>query len=194
MVIMFLCRTKSNLKDVSSQQEQTLEVVGDDDTGGGNDTEIEFDEGTDTGDSQESLTSPPPAPSTTTSPLSDSTPRPNRKGRKRGSSLDVERSILEYLQQKKASTTVPTKEDDIGKFFESMAATVRKLPDRMQADVKFQIHQLVHQSEMQVLYPNPVYPAPPTTTPAMIRVPSMLDALHGNEMPYSVPTSTYSVL
>lgn len=91
------------------------------------------------------------------------------KGQKR--SLDyVDQTLCDYLK-KKTSTTVTSEEpDEIDLFLKSMASTIRKLPARKRADVRFQIHNIVHQAEMECLYP----PTPPPT-----RLPTT--SYYGNE-------------
>ena len=56
--------------------------------------------------------------------------------------------------KKKVRTPVKVKEkpDDIAMFLESMAGTIRKLPACQQAELKFQIHSLVHKAKIECLY------------------------------------------
>ncbi|XP_076461819.1 uncharacterized protein LOC143294267 [Babylonia areolata] len=44
-------------------------------------------------------------------------------------------------------------EDDIGLFLSSMAGSIRKLPFDGQARVRFSIHKIVHDAELEYLYP-----------------------------------------
>ena len=76
-----------------------------------------------------------------------------KRSRKRGGRDDVDKTICEYLK-KKARTPgkVKEKQDDIATFLESMAGTIRKLPVCQQAELKFQIHSLVHKAEMECLH------------------------------------------
>ena len=66
--------------------------------------------------------------------------------------------IVHYLERKESCSTKPKEEDDVDKFLGSMAATMKKFPERVKAEVKFKIHQIIHQAEMDVMYPGPTMP------------------------------------
>ena len=80
-------------------------------------------------------------------------PSDNRK-RKAAQNNTVDAAIADFLTEKKKdlmnkrTAAVEEKEDDIDHFMKSMAPTIRKLPTRMKADVKYRIHGIVHEAEM----------------------------------------------
>ncbi len=80
--------------------------------------------------------------SSTSTPAKSFTATP----KKRANSSEVDQSIMNYLN--KAQKT----EDDIDHFFNSMAYTVRQLPPIKRAEVKLQIHQIVHGAELEALF------------------------------------------
>jgi len=67
---------------------------------------------------------------------------------------DLDATLCEYLK-KKSSTPVKAdeKQDDVDLFLMSMAESIRKLPARKRAEVKFKIHSIVHEAEMQSCFP-----------------------------------------
>lgn len=86
-----------------------------------------------------------------TSVASSSQSKPNRKQKCTQEDLDV--TLCRYL--KKKSRTFETREekpDDVDLFLQSMADTIRKLPAGKRAEVKFQIHAIVHKAEMQCCF------------------------------------------
>ncbi|KAL8607097.1 hypothetical protein ACOMHN_008683 [Nucella lapillus] len=56
---------------------------------------------------------------------------------------------------KRQRRCVPSKQDgdEVGLFLASMAGSIRKLPPEVQAQVRFSIHRIVHDAEMEYLYP-----------------------------------------
>ncbi|CAB3981603.1 transcription factor Adf-1-like [Paramuricea clavata] len=74
----------------------------------------------------------------------------SRKRRQNSTENAVDLSIVEYLKSRK---TIPDKPDEITEFFNSMAISVKKIPELQQAVVKFKIHQIVH--EMEILFAKP---------------------------------------
>lgn len=93
----------------------------------------------------------------TTSVASSSQSKSKRKQKRIQDVVDV--TFCEYLK-KKARTPEKSGErpDDVDLFLQSMADTIKKLPARKRAEVKFQIHSIVHKAEMQCCFP-------PQTTP-----------------------------
>ena len=95
-----------------------------------------------------------PSPATCLTP-----PRPKKRARTADCSADPERLMRDYFHKAAyikvppSPFTPPTEEDDLEKFLMSMACTIRRLPVRTQADLKFKIHQLIYQAEMEALYP-----------------------------------------
>lgn len=74
----------------------------------------------------------------------------------------VDEAISEYLAEqnneikRKRCAPPNEKEDDLDHPMTLMSSTIRKLPARVQADVKFRIHSLVNQAEMKYMYPSDV--------------------------------------
>lgn len=70
----------------------------------------------------------------------------------------------EYLNKKKQSTLnrirgaglllAPTEIDEIDHFFSCMASILRRLPERTRSKIKFKIHKIVHEAEIQALRPS----------------------------------------
>ena len=60
-----------------------------------------------------------------------------------------------YLKKSRTSGKREEKRDDVDLFLQSMATTIRKLPARTRAEVKFKIHSIVHEAEMQFCFPDP---------------------------------------
>ena len=83
----------------------------------------------------------PPTPATSTS---------TKRMKTNASSLEVDKSIIDYLHRSQNKQA----EDDIDQFFRSMAHSVRKLSSIRRAEVKFKIHQIVHDAEMEHLSSN----------------------------------------
>ena len=70
------------------------------------------------------------------------------KKRKRQSEQDswqVDKDILSYLQEVRNQEAED--EDDI--FFRSMAVACKKLPPRAKSSVKFKIHKIIHEAELE---------------------------------------------
>ena len=55
---------------------------------------------------------------------------------------------------KQCSAPAAEREDDIDHFMKSMAATIRKLPPHAIANVKYEIHGIVHQAEILYVFSN----------------------------------------
>ena len=73
-----------------------------------------------------------------------STQSRKRRHENSSTSAEVDRSIISYLESKKSNQP-----DDIDNFFSSMASSVRALPPKKRAEVKFTIHQIIHNAEME---------------------------------------------
>ena len=110
----------------------------------------------------------PPAHSSVSSRSTTPTllhPSGNRK-RKAATNDTVDAAIADILTEKtkvlmkKRTAAVEEKEDDIGHIMKSMATTIRKLPTRARADVKYGIHGVVHEAEMMYLFHNENYDNP----------------------------------
>ena len=119
---------------------------------------------------------------------------PSRQVRKKlktsNPSQEVDQLMEKYLEsrivQPSMSSSKPPKEDEIEKFLLSMAPTLRKMPERVLADVKFQIHQVIHQAEMEIMHP----PASPTQNPQISYMP--MPAHNNWPAPHSPGTSNFS--
>ncbi|XP_064630942.1 uncharacterized protein LOC135494356 [Lineus longissimus] len=106
-------------------------------------------------------------PSTSTSLIPASTPRPPPKKRrcfKAQAADEVEVAIVDYLKAKKEPTPKRAEETDdyVTLFLNSMANSIRKLPAKAQAEVRFSIHKVVHDAEMEHLYSRPAEQLRPT--------------------------------
>ena len=53
-----------------------------------------------------------------------------------------------------SSASTPNEGDDLHRFLLSMGETIRKFPARVQADIKFRFYQMIHETEMEILYPD----------------------------------------
>ncbi|KAJ8050868.1 hypothetical protein HOLleu_04234 [Holothuria leucospilota] len=94
---------------------------------------------------------------------------PQKKKTRMDLSYEVEKSILQFLSNKKSPKAPPsssaTKEDEIDHFCRSMATTLRRLTSKSRAEIQFEIHRLVHHVEMEALYaPTPVHGSNMMTT------------------------------
>lgn len=76
------------------------------------------------------------------------------KRRKQMPRDDVDTTICEYLKKKiRSPVKIDEKPDDVDLFLQSMAASIRKLPAHQRAAVKYKIHGIVHEAEMQCSFP-----------------------------------------
>ena len=67
---------------------------------------------------------------------------------------DLDATFCQYLKKKSRSPVkIEEKQDDVDLFLQSMAGTIRKLPAHERAEVKFKIHSIVHEAEMQCCFP-----------------------------------------
>ena len=72
---------------------------------------------------------------------------------------DLDATLCQYLKKKSRSPVkTEEKQDDVDLFLQSMAGTISKLPARKQAEVKFKIHSIVHEAEMQCCFPQVMTP------------------------------------
>lgn len=70
----------------------------------------------------------------------------------------VDKAITDYLslrknELKRKNEHSAEKDDDTDQFMKAMATSIRKLPPRVRAEVKYKIHGLVHDAEMTHLFP-----------------------------------------
>ncbi|KAK3779418.1 hypothetical protein RRG08_015819 [Elysia crispata] len=67
---------------------------------------------------------------------------------------DLDATLCQYLKKKSRTPKKrEEKQDDVDLFLQPMAGTIRKLPARARAEVKFKIHSIVHEAEMQCWFP-----------------------------------------
>ena len=148
------CRSTSNLGEDDLQHAEMDEDVNED--GSTAEPKEEDDAEEFTNDDNVPISQSPPAHSSVSSrPTIPTLLRPsgNRK-RKAAENDTVDAAIADFLTEKKKvlmnkrTAAVEEKEDDIGHFMKSMAATIRKLPTHARADIKYRIHGIVHEAEM----------------------------------------------
>ncbi|XP_071960060.1 uncharacterized protein [Antedon mediterranea] len=71
------------------------------------------------------------------------------KRRRPSTNFDANDCITEYLAQK--AKIADAQKDDLDYFFCSMAETIRRMPERVRIELKFNIHQMVHKAELDLL-------------------------------------------
>ena len=72
---------------------------------------------------------------------------------------DLDATLCRYLKKKSHSPKkTEEKQDDVDLFLQSMAASIRKLAASKRAEVKFKIHSIVHEAEMQCCFPQMMTP------------------------------------
>ncbi|XP_041377058.1 uncharacterized protein LOC121389477 [Gigantopelta aegis] len=60
----------------------------------------------------------------------------------------------EIIKKRNAPSVEKADDDDVDQFLKSMATTIRKLPARAVADVKYKIHGIIHEAEMLYMFPS----------------------------------------
>ncbi|MES1922383.1 hypothetical protein MHBO_003891 [Bonamia ostreae] len=73
---------------------------------------------------------------------------------------EVDQTICNYFKKASVPAKAAEKPDDVDLFLQPMVGTIRKLPARQRAEVKFKIHEVVHKAEMSCMYP-PAITQPP---------------------------------
>ncbi|XP_064597534.1 transcription factor Adf-1-like [Liolophura sinensis] len=126
-------------------------------------------------------------------PLSTSVASSSQSKRKqRRTQDDLDATLCHYLKKKSRTPEKrEEKQDDVDLFLLSMAGTIRKLPARKRTEVKFKIHSVVHQAEMQCCFPEmstPVDMQPMSELPNLTYTRCMTSPAHDMQPMGSQPT------